>query len=346
MKKNNKPTIKQIAERAGVSPSTVSLVLNGKGEISGVTRSRVLEVVSSLNYLPRAPKNREKTAKTIKFLKIAKHGHTVNRDHSHFISDYIDGMSSEATSRGYKLQVLSYENVTASDITDILANSDATAAIILGTELTREDIQKIQDFRLPTVFIDSFYDLIDANFVDMNNGDAVYTVLSHLKDLGFSKIGFVGSETQTRNFALRKKAFLKNMDHLGLTVNSNHTLSIGSTIASAYEDSFKALSNHKSVAEAYFCANDIMAYGFTKALKEKGYKIPQDVSIVGFDNLPMSATLDPSLTTIDVSKRKIGSMAVTVLDELLNAEGSLPAVKVQVGAELVVRASTAPKKTS
>jgi len=345
MKKNNKPTIKQIAEQAGVSPSTVSLVLNGKGEISGVTRSRVLEVVSSLNYTPRAPKNRMHTAKTIKFLKIAKHGHTVNRDHSHFISDYIDGMSSEATSRGYKLQVLSYENVTANDIIDVLANSDATAAIILGTELTREDIQKIQDFRLPTVFIDSFYDLIDANFVDMNNGDAVYTVLSHLKDLGFSKIGFVGSETKTRNFALRKEAFLKNMDHLGLRVNSDHILSIGSTLTSAYDESVKVLSKTGSVAEAYFCANDVMAYGFTKALKEKGYRIPRDVSVVGFDNLPMSATLDPSLTTIDVSKRKIGSMAVTVLDELLNADGPLPAVKVQVGAKLVVRASTTAQKT-
>ncbi|WP_412777284.1 LacI family DNA-binding transcriptional regulator [Thalassospira lucentensis] len=345
MKKNNKPTIKQIAEQAGVSPSTVSLVLNGKGEISGVTRSRVLEVVSSLNYTPRAPKNRMHTAKTIKFLKIAKHGHTVNRDHSHFISDYIDGMSSEATSRGYKLQVLSYENVTANDIIDVLANSDATAAIILGTELTREDIQKIQDFQLPTVFIDSFYDLIDANFVDMNNGDAVYTVLSHLKDLGFSKIGFVGSETKTRNFALRKEAFLKNMDHLGLRVNSDHILSIGSTLTSAYDESVKVLSKTGSVAEAYFCANDVMAYGFTKALKEKGYRIPQDVSVVGFDNLPMSATLDPSLTTIDVSKRKIGSMAVTVLDELLNADGPLPAVKVQVGAKLVVRASTTAQKT-
>lgn len=344
MKKNNKPTIKQIAEQAGVSPSTVSLVLNGKGEISGVTRSRVLEVVSSLNYLPRAPKNREKTAKTIKFLKIAKHGHTVNRDHSHFISDYIDGMSSEATSRGYKLQVLSYENVTASDITDILATSDATAAIILGTELTRDDIQKLQEFRLPIVFIDCFYDYIDANFVDMNNADAVFTVLSHLKNLGFSKIGYVGSETETRNFALRHEAFLDVMDHLNLPTEKKHILSVGSTIASAYDDSLRELSWSDTIADAYFCANDVMAYGFAKALKEKGYKIPQDVSIVGFDNLPMSATLDPALTTIDVSKRKIGRMAVTVLDELLNAEVSLPAVKVQVGAELVIRASTAPKK--
>ena len=341
MKKNNKTTIKEIAERAGVSPSTVSLVLNGKGEISGTTRSRVLEVVSSLNYTPRTPKKRATTQKTIKFLKIAKHGHTVNRDHSHFISDYIDGMSQEATSRGYKLQVLSYENVTADDITDILATSDATAVIVLGTELSREDIQKIQDLHLPIVFIDTFYDLVEANFVDMNNGDAVYTVLEHLKSLGFTKIGYVGSETQTRNFALRKDAFISNMATLGLPVAPEHVLSIGSTLSSAYEDSVDALGN--DIAEAYFCANDIMAYGFTKALKEKGYKVPEDVSVIGFDNLPMSITLDPPLTTIDVSKRKIGSMAITVLDELINADTMPPAVKVLVGAQLIKRASTRPQ---
>lgn len=341
MKKKNKITIKEIAERAGVSPSTVSLVLNGKGEISGTTRSRVLEVVSSLNYTPRTPKKHATTQKTIKFLKIAKHGHTVNRDHSHFISDYIDGMSQEATSRGYKLQVLSYENVTTNDIIDLLATSDATAAIVLGTELGRDDIKKIQDLHLPIVFIDTFYDLIDANFVDMNNGDAVYTVLEHLKSLGFTKIGYVGSDTQTRNFALRKSAYLSNMATLGLTVDPAHVLSIGSTLSSAYEESISALGS--DIAEAYFCANDIMAYGFTKALKERGYNVPDDVSVIGFDNLPMSITLDPPLTTIDVSKRKIGSMAVTVLDELINADTAPPAVKVLVGAQLITRASTRSK---
>lgn len=323
---------------AGVSPSTVSLVLNGKGEISGTTRSRVLEVVSSLNYAPRVPRNRKVDQKTIKFLKISKHGHTVNRDHSHFISDYIDGMSSEATNRGYKLQIMSHENVNIGDIAELLTMSDAAGAIVLGTELGREDIQKIQDLQLPVVFIDTFYDLIDANFVDMNNSDAVYKVLRYLSDLGFTKIGFVGSDTETHNFVLRKRAFLKVMDVLGLPVDNRHVLAIGSTISSAYADSVSAIG--EEVAQAYFCANDIMAYGFTKALKEKGYQIPEDVSVVGFDNLPMSLTFDPPLTTVEVSKRKIGSMAITVLDELIAADGKLPSTKVQVGAELVFREST------
>ncbi|WP_296988739.1 LacI family DNA-binding transcriptional regulator [Thalassospira sp. UBA1131] len=340
MKKQQKTTIKEIAKLAGVSPSTVSLVLNGKGEISGATRSRVLEVVSSLNYAPRSSRTRNPEQKIIKFLKLSKHGRTVNRDHSHFISDYIDGMSAEAASRGYNLQVVSSDNAKISDVAELMMVSDATAAIVLGTELSREDVQRIQELRIPVVFIDTFYDLIDANFVDMNNAEAVHKVLHYLHGLGFTKIGFVGSETETHNFELRKRAFLKVMDVLGLSVDHKHVLAIGSTIASAYEDSVALIGD--DIADAYFCANDIMAYGFTKALKEKGYRIPDDVSIVGFDNLPMSLTFDPPLTTVDVSKRKIGSMAVMVLDELLSSDKDLPSTKIQIGAELVQRASTKP----
>ena len=87
MKPKSNPTIRDIAAAAGVSPATVSLVLNGKGEISGETRARVLEAVAALKYVPRASRGGSEPGDTIRFLKIAKHGHTVNRDHSVFISD-------------------------------------------------------------------------------------------------------------------------------------------------------------------------------------------------------------------------------------------------------------------
>jgi LacI family transcriptional regulator len=93
------------------------------------------------------------------------------------------------------------------------------------------------------------------------------------------------------------------------------------------------------LAECYFCTNDIIAYGFMKALKEFGVRVPEDVSVIGFDNLPQSANTEPTLTTIDVSKRKIGYLAVTILDDLINSAESQPAVKMLVGADLVLRAS-------
>ena len=339
MKSPRKLTIRDIAEAAGVSPATVSLVLNGKGEISGVTRARVLEAVASLNYVPRATKSSAEPGETLRFLKIAKHGHTVNRDHSVFISDYIDGMSAEATRRNYTLEVVSFEGQPISTVAESLAGAPISGVIALGTELTEGDIRLIQGLGLPTVFIDTFYEVVDANFVDMNNEDAVYKVLSRFQKQGFQRIGFVASHVDTTNFRLRRDAFFKNMTRLGLPVKEADILSVESTYDGAYVDTRTLLSNGLELAECYFCTNDIIAYGFIRALREHGLSIPDDVSIIGFDNLPQSATMEPGLTTIDVSKRKIGYLAVTVLDDLIAAAEPQPPVKILVGADLVLRAS-------
>lgn len=337
MRKN--PTIKDIAATAGVSPATVSLVLNSKGEISSVTRARVLEAVASHNYVPRATKSSPPTAATLRFLKISKHGHTVNRDHSVFISDYIDGLSSEASSRGYKLEIASFEGQPTHSIVDLLAGAPISGLIVLGTELTQDDIATIQGLGLPTVFIDTFYNVVDANFVDMNNEDAVHKVLSRFQQQGFKRIGFVTSHVDTTNFRLRREAFFSNVSRLGLSVVEEDILSVESTYDGSYLDTRELLSGGLKLAPCYFCTNDIIAYGFIRALREHGVSIPGDVSIIGFDNLPQSATMAPGLTTIDVSKRKIGSLAVALLDDIITAAEAQPPVKILVGAELVLRES-------
>ncbi|WP_246710273.1 LacI family DNA-binding transcriptional regulator [Martelella soudanensis] len=333
-------TIRDIAKASGVSAATVSLVLNGKGEISEATRLRVLEAVSRLNYVPRKSKGRTAgTSETLRFLKIAKHGQTVNRDHSHFISDYIDGMSQEALRSGYTLEVVSYEGLPMRTIAESLTGASVRGIVVLGTELSEADIRMIQGVGLPSVFIDTFHEVVEANFVNMNNADAVYKVLQRFRANGFERIGFIGSHTATTNFELRRNAFHSNMERLGLVVDPAYILSVESTFQAAYEQTLAYLATGAPTAECYFCTNDIIAYGFAKALRENSIRIPEDVSIIGFDNLPMSATADPPLTTIDVSKRKIGYQAIAVLSDLINASERQPSVKILVGAELVVRVS-------
>ncbi|GLK71496.1 LacI family DNA-binding transcriptional regulator [Ancylobacter dichloromethanicus] len=337
-------TIRDIATAAGVSPATVSLVLNGKGEISELTRVRVLEAAARLNYVPRlarpgAARLQADTLPTIRFLKIARHGHTVNRDHSVFISDYIDGMSAEAMRRGYALEVVSHEGQSAIAIADTLALAPVSGIIALGTEMAESDIRVLQGIGRPIVFIDTFFDVVEANFVNMNNEDAVHQVLARLRQQGFGRIGFVASHVDTTNFRLRQAAFHRHMARLGLGVDPGHILSVESTLDGAYADTVAALTRGIGLADCYFCTNDVIAYGFIKALREFGIRIPEDVGVVGFDNLPVGATMDPALTTIDVSKRKIGNLAVTVLDDLINAAEPQPPVKILVGARLVARLS-------
>ncbi len=335
-------TVKDIAQAAQVSPATVSLVLNGKGGISEQTRSRVLAAAASLNYTPRSTKPASAArAGTLRFLKIAKHGHTVNRDHNTFISDYIDGMSREAGLCGYKLEIVSYEGTAVEDIVASLAGTSLSGVIVLGTELSAADIELFQASAVPTVFIDTFYDVLECNFVNMNNRDAVCKILSHFADRGFKRIGFVASNVQTTNFRLRREAFVDGMGALGLPVRSRDIVTVDSTYDGAYRDMLAKLQGGLSVPECYFCTNDIITYGCIKALREFNIRIPQDLSIIGFDNLPMSAAMDPPLTTIDVSKRKIGYLAITLLDELIGAAERQPAVKILVGANLVERDSVA-----
>lgn len=337
-------TVRDVAERARVSAATVSLVLNGKGSISEETRSRVLVAAAELNYETRASKavTLEKVG-TLRFLKIAKHGHTVNRDHNTFISDYIDGMSHQAAVCGYKLEVVSHEGKPMEEIVASLTGAALSGVVVLGTELTEADVKSFAPVAVPFVVIDTFHDVLECNFVNMNNKDAVYKTLAHLVERGFGDIGFIASNVRTINFHLRREAFVSGMKHFGLGFNARSIVTVDSTYDGAYQDMRAKLRAGLVVPDCYVCTNDIITYGCIKALREFDIRIPRDLSIIGFDNLPMSATMDPPLTTIDVSKRKIGNLAITLLAEQIRSQAREPAIKILVGADLVVRESVATK---
>jgi len=339
-------TIKDVAHRAGVSAATVSLVLNGKPGISEKTREKVLRAASEINYTPgatRVSNPKPGDSGTLRFLKIAKHGHTVNRDHNVFISDFIDGMSGEASQLGYKLEIASFEGIPIEQIASSIAEAGVNGAIILGTELAEEDIQLFEKVSLPLVIIDTFCDFLECNFVDMNNKDAVQKIVSYFIACGFKDIGLISSNISTMNFHLRKAAFIEVAEKHGLTIAESDIVTVDSTFEGAYRDMLGRLKSGIALHDCYFCTNDIISYGCIKAFRECDIRIPEDVSVIGFDNLPMSSTMDPALTTIDVSKKKIGYLAVRLLDELIRAPGKQPTVKTLVGTNLIVRNSVIPR---
>lgn len=334
-------TLRQVAERAGISASTASLVLNGKGDITQGTRDRVLAAAAELGYAPRPSRTRSDATPTLRFLKLSKHGETVNRDHNHFISDYIDGMSHAATRRGYTLEVVAHEGL---DMSALSNTGDVQGQVILGTELSEEDIQALSPGRHPTVFIDTYHRHLSANFVDMDNDQAVFAVVSHLKSARFERIGFVGSHSDVANFRLRDEAFRRACASLGIKVARQDTLSVAATREGAYAQARQHLAAQDGIADAYFCVNDIVAHGLMRALQELGHRIPDDVAVVGFDNLPMSSLLSPALSTVDVPKRQIGAMAVNLLDDIINSSRPQPPMKVLVTGRLILRDSTGAKK--
>ncbi len=341
-------TLKDIAKTAGVSIATVSLVLNGKDGISPDTRERVLQIAENLNYKPKNQKANpyDIPINSIQFLKIAMHGHTVNRDHNVFISDYIDGMFREAQRQGYKLELANIRGESIEYIINFLFSRKPEGAILLGTEFSQNDVIKLKSIDFcPIVILDTFYDFLDLNFVNMNNSDSVYKIIEYLVSSGFKKIGFINSNVQTRNFHLRKLAYIESMQLLEQKIDEDFIVNVDSTFNGAYRDMSTHLSRGIRLPDCYFCANDIISYGCIKAFKEHGVRIPEDLSIVGFDNLPMSASMDPPLTTIDVSKQKMGHYAVSLLDEMIHShDNKKNSIKILVGSDLIIRKSVLPKK--
>lgn len=336
-------TIKDIAEQADVSTATVSLVLNNKPGVGAATRERVLELAQKLKYTASQRNSASSTHHgTIRFLKIARHGHTVNRDHTVFISDYIDGIVQTGKSLHYKTQVTSFHTTPIKEIVaTIQSEPELSGAIVLGTELNRNDVLMFRSVSIPLVFIDTFMEYVPFDFVDMNNVDSVFMVIEHFLRYGHSKIGLVRSRVRTRNFYLRDKAFVEGMACFGIEIDKRYIFQADSTFDGAYQDMKRYLDEGVPLPTALFCTNDIIAFGTLKALREKGIAVPGEISLVGFDDLPTAALLDPPLTSIAVSKKEIGSTAMRRLHARIQ-NVLMPPSKIVVGGELIERESVAP----
>jgi DNA-binding LacI/PurR family transcriptional regulator len=331
-------TIKDIAKIAQVSPATVSLVLNNKPGVGSEARERILRIAAELSY--QGPKPAAGIgSETVCFLHISRHGHTVNRDHDVFIADYIDGLGQRAKSESLNLEILSFR---ASPIDMIIAAARGRAAagfIVLGTELSESDVQAFSALTVPLVFIDTYLDFMPFDFVDMNNEDSVFTIATHFASRGHRDIGMVTSSIETRNFKLREEGLVLSLARLGLEFDRSHLYAVDPTFHGAHQDMRRILREGTKLPSALFCANDIIACGCLRALREEGIKVPEDLSLVGFDDLPLSSVVDPPLTTVQVSKAQIGRMAIQLLTTRIRGSADSAPVKVLIGGRLVERQS-------
>jgi LacI family transcriptional regulator len=334
--------IKDIADAVGVSSTTVSLVLNNKPGAGEDLRKKILQTARNLGYKgPRVSKTR-----SLCLLHIARHGHTVNRDHDVFIADYIEGLSQGAKLAGYSLEIIMFKLAPMEQVLETTLGKTADGFIILGTELSEEDVESFRVVRKPLVFIDTYNEFVDFDFVDMNNEDSVFLLLSHLYSMGHRKFGMIKGSIETRNFRLREIGYFAGLQKLGIEADQSSIFLVDQTYHGAYNDMKSIIAQHRQLPSALFCSNDIIAVGCLKAFSESGIKVPQEISVIGFDNLPMAAISDPPLTTIQVSKAQIGRMAVQLLVSRIQGEQKMPAVKVLIGGKLIERNSVRRIDTS
>ena len=335
-----KTDLKSIAKLANVSVSAVSLALNGKPGVGEETRKKIIQIEKRL----RQKRNEEYLANskeegTFLFLKIVKHGNILNRDHDIFIADYIDGIENEASRKGFSLQISTFSKELTKKNIKSIDSLPVDGLILLGTELNLADVELLNTINKPKVFVDTFFEYVNASFVDMSSSDEVYQVVKYLYDMGHTEIGYVRSKSRTQNFIRRDIGFKRALEYLNLEYKEENVFNAESTFNGAYNDMNAYLKSGVTIPPALFIVNDLIASGCIKAFKENAYSIPEQVSIVGFDNLPSSAIMEPGLTTINVRKMWIGKKATDLLIEKINAQEPTPPTKIVVSGELIIRNS-------
>ncbi|HOV62892.1 MAG TPA: LacI family DNA-binding transcriptional regulator [Spirochaetia bacterium] len=332
--------IKEIAEQVGVSKSTVSLALNGRKGVSYDTRMRIIQLAQKMNY--RIPSERvylHPRHSVILFARLRKHGLILNEDQNSFIMDYIDGMNQIVNDLGYTFEIYDYRIESMREFILEVQRKQPEGLIILGTELEAADILTLSALSIPFVVIDTYFDYIPVNFVDMENMGAVHAIIEFFVRTHHQEICMVTCTTKTGNVLMRERGFIGAMDFFSLPMGPDAFIPVRPGFTGAYSDMLQHISSGRNFPQAIFCYNDIAAFGVMKALKESGYMVPQNVSLIGFDDLPMSSMIEPRLTSIKVPNRQIGNMAVRLLIERLTAQKNYNPSVLLIHGNLIIRDS-------
>ncbi|MDR3337441.1 MAG: LacI family DNA-binding transcriptional regulator [Treponema sp.] len=335
------PRLKDIAKAADVSPSTVSIAMHYKNGVSKEVRQRILNIAADMGYknIPQKPFFFSKN-NTIRLLKIATHGHIVNDRHNAFISECLEGIETETKSRNLKLEVSFFNHVPMEEIIASQRNAEVGGFIVLGTELSSHDLAYFSDIDKPLVFIDTYFPHSLFDCVDMDNMDGAFQAVQHFYNAGHRNIGLIKSMYKTRNFTMREFGFREVMEYFSLPVDEKNIISLDPTYDGSVQDMGAYLDRTGAPPPtAFFCMSDIISYGIIKALKDHNYNVPEDVSVIGFDDLPSSNFSDPPLTTIKVSTGEMGRRALEKLASRIMGQASQFTENTLISGKLMIRKS-------
>lgn len=336
--------IDDIAKLANVSKGAVSLALNGKKGVSEKTREKILKIASEHGYITRSTVSTSSPSEEPKLLRLVActNGEIVTEHYESlpFFMELIGDINKQISSNGYSLIVSTVNSEDLeNEITQLEKNQQSAGILLLGTNLNAQQIKLIANIKPNLVVLDTCFETLAIDFVLINNTYGAYEAGKYLAELGHKNIGYVESEVRIYNFDMRKKGFLQAMDEYQLAVKPSHFFSI-SPMTLTSQEAFKHLISNRinDLPTALFCEADYMAISVIKSLTELGIKVPEEVSVIGFDDIFESQAIIPELTTIHVKKDVLASMAVKKLIQDIDAEKS-DKIKLFVDTEVVVRNS-------
>lgn len=333
-----KVTAKDLARALGLSEAAVSMALNNRPGVSTATRRRILEEAERRGYDFSRKAAFGNELKGSFCLAVYKKSGAVVGD-TPFFADLTDGISAACKKAHYDLVIrYLYEDEDLDDRLYSLSRADFKGILLLATEMDAASLARFSRFKTPLLLLDSYFETASYNCVLINNVQGAYLATSYLIKKRRTQPGYLRSAYPIGNFVERADGFYKAIRVNGMSTAKSLVHRLTPSQEGAYADMKALLEAGEKPADCYFADNDHIAIGAITALKEAGYRIPEDVAVVGFDDIPLCEYLDPPLTTIEVPRHIMAQTAVGRLIEMVESKQLHP-VKIQIGVTLKKRKS-------
>jgi LacI family transcriptional regulator len=317
-------TIKDVAKFAKVSITSASYALNSTGSISEDTRKRVIDAAEKLNYHPNA------FARNLKKPKTRTIGVFITRFGGSFYEEILEGIHDAILKTDYELLVCPESR----SIRKILTHRQVDGAIVFDSKINSDILLNLASKSFPIVVLDRYLEADYLLSILVDNQQGAKEAFYHLYNQGARRIAFVSGAMDSFDNLERMKAFLGEAEKNQVTVQSYNG---NFTEQSGYEIAVKIIETH-DLPDAAFCANDQMAIGFIKAMQENHLNAPDDIAIVGFDDIRVAKFMRPTLSTVGASRFLWGTSAATQLIDYL--ENETPFQPCRIRTSLIQRESS------
>lgn len=296
-----------IAQRLGVSIVTVSKALSGKDGVSDAVRAKILETAKEMNYVPLRTKPESKMLPVTGNIGILIADHFF--DTSSFYSDLYRQVVKSCNDLGYSalLELVSFAAEDGCILPAIIQGKKVDGIIFMG-EISRDYMKAVIHCGLPYILLDFYDEDFDADSVTSDNVAGGYTLTSHLMQTGRTKIGFVGSKTATSSIMDRFLGYAKALIRAEIPLNKEWFLEDRDE-----NGGLIPITLPKNMPQAFVCSYDKVAHNLIAQLKRDGYRVPEDVAVVGYDDMPLAQICTPPLTTYRVNTEDMGKIAVEQL---------------------------------
>jgi LacI family transcriptional regulator len=304
-----------VARQAKVSLMTVSRVINNKGDVSSETRQRVLEIITSLGYRPSA------IARSLATKETSTIGLVVPDVSNSFFAEITQGVERLAYSRGYHVFLCNTEEDPQRELAVIqsLEEKRVDGLILCSSRLEEEKLIDIMGHLPAVVLINRrLHQTVEDTFdsVTLDDERSGWVATRHLIQSGHQLIGFLAGPPASYSGAARRKGFLTALQEAGIDLVEGWMKHCQPSVEGGYEATRSLLGTYPQLT-ALFCFNDLVAVGALQACDELKRRVPEDLAIVGHDDIPVAALVSPALTTCRVPRYELGARAVNALLERL-----------------------------